>query len=259
MGAAGGMGLSQSGLGTGGMYPTGPSTPKPQAGPPGAMRPPSLAAAFQPTSAPPTPAQPMMGMQSGMGGIGGAGGAYGPPGAAQQPISSQAGALGGGGVAPPPISAGPSTHPAGGAAGVSASGLPVSWPVPTTTQQLGSTTSTTAHLNRSLHATATSQPQSTPMAPGQLDQVKYVLGGLLQHEGNSKKKMDVQKKLEELYQKLSTGSISQPAQDKVVSLTRAIESHDYATANKVHLELSNSEWEHNRNWLMGVKRLLPRG
>jgi cell division septum initiation protein DivIVA len=73
-----------------------------------------------------------------------------------------------------------------------------------------------------------------------------------------RKRQDAQKRLDELYTKLSTGGCSETTIQQTTQLAQAVAQQDFATANRLHMELSKGDWKANREWLMGVKRLLPR-
>jgi len=98
------------------------------------------------------------------------------------------------------------------------------------------------------------------MPPHDVQHVKGVLDMLLNNSpvaANPKQREDQTKRLEELYCKLSQGQIKNPVQEKVMHLVKAIEAQDFAQANKVQMELATCDWDVNKYWLMGVKRLIP--
>mmetsp|Transcript_75738 Transcript_75738/g.104727 ORF Transcript_75738/g.104727 Transcript_75738/m.104727 type:complete len:95 (+) Transcript_75738:1-285(+) len=76
-------------------------------------------------------------------------------------------------------------------------------------------------------------------------------------DGNTKKRDDIAKRLDELYAKLQGGHIKTQASQKVLQMVKAVEAQDYATATKLQMELCSHDWEQNKNWLVGVKRLIP--
>jgi hypothetical protein len=45
---------------------------------------------------------------------------------------------------------------------------------------------------------------------------------------------------------------------QISQLAQAVAAQDYASANRFHLELSKGGWNTHKNWLQGVKRILPR-
>lgn len=99
-----------------------------------------------------------------------------------------------------------------------------------------------------------------PMAPHELSHVKGVLSMLLDassQDGNAKKLDDSAKRLDELYSKLQGGMIKTVASQKLLQCVKSIEAQDYTAANKTMQELCTIDWEQNRNWLQGVKRLIP--
>jgi len=199
-------------------------------------------------------------------GMGGHGGGYGQ----HQPVA-------GSGVLPPNQIAGmspssntgmgmapsKSTAPTASAAPV-VDDLPVCWPLPTKTQQKLSTTQTTASANQAIQNRSAGGGVAIgePMDPNDLSQVKLVFSMLLDasaQDGNMKKREDISKRLEELYAQLQMGQMRTAASQKVIHLVRCIEAQDYAGANKTQTELCTIDWELNKNWLMGIKRLIPRG
>merc|ERR1719434_564796 len=72
-----------------------------------------------------------------------------------------------------------------------------------------------------------------------------------------RKRNDIAKRLDELYTKLQAGHVDTTVSQKVMQMARSLESQDYAAANKIQSELCNSAWDQNKNWLMGIKRLVP--
>lgn len=101
-----------------------------------------------------------------------------------------------------------------------------------------------------------------PLPPHDITHVRNVLSMLLDasaQDGNAKKRDDIAKRLDELYAKLAAGHMKTEASQKVLHLVKCVEAQDYNSANKAQLDLSTMDWEQNKNWIMGVKRLIPRG
>jgi len=106
-----------------------------------------------------------------------------------------------------------------------------------------------------------SQVIGDPMNPQDFQRCHAVLGQLLEvpaQDGNQRKREDISKRLDELYNKLQYGYVATPTSQKVMALVGAIEQQDFASANKIQVELSTADWDKNKNWLMGLKRLLVR-
>merc|ERR1712039_765887 len=100
------------------------------------------------------------------------------------------------------------------------------------------------------------------LAPHDLQHVKNTLTMLLDassQDGNMKKREDISKRLEELYSRLANGQMKTSASQKVLHMVKCVEAQDYAGANKTQMDLCTIDWDSNKNWLMGVKRLIPRG
>mmetsp|Transcript_39487 Transcript_39487/g.106819 ORF Transcript_39487/g.106819 Transcript_39487/m.106819 type:complete len:300 (-) Transcript_39487:101-1000(-) len=208
----------------------------------------------------PAPHMPVAGGHPGVGGNYGApmaGPGVLPPG--QTSMASPSSAPPGG----PPRS---STAPQHSAAPV-VDGTPVPWPLPTRTQQKLSTTTSVAAQNQAVQErSAGGAPMiGDPLAPHELQHVKGVLSMLLDASSQdgtpaaAKKREDIAKRLEELYGMLQNGQVRNAAAQKVLQLVKAVEAQDYATATKTQTELCKMDWELNRNWLMGVRRLIPQG
>jgi len=181
-----------------------------------------------------------------------------PPGQAHMGMASSP-------VAGPPAGGPPraSTAPQHSAAPV-VDGMPVPWPLPTKQQQKLSTTSSVAGANAAVQeASAGGATQiGEPMAPHELSHVKGVLSMLLDAssaDGNAKKREDISKRLEDLYVKLQHGQVKTAASQKLLQLVKAVEASDYPGANRLQMELFNLDWEQNKFWLVGVKRLIPAG
>ncbi|KAF7456194.1 putative protein transport protein SEC31 [Cryptosporidium felis] len=140
--------------------------------------------------------------------------------------------------------------------------MPVPWPLPTATQQLNLTTATTASANRQIQeASRMSQQTLGKPLPGQLlDMVVNVVNTSLNNifANDPRKKMDAQKRFDELFEKLRVGNVSETVSSKVVKLCQALQTGDALTANKIHVDLSSTEWDSNKNWLMAFKRIMPK-
>jgi hypothetical protein len=97
-----------------------------------------------------------------------------------------------------------------------------------------------------------------PMAPQELGYVRNTLSSLLDASQNDPKKREhIAKSLEDLYSKLQSGMIKPTAAAKVLELVRKVEGQDYAGAQRIQQELCHQDWDMNKGWLMGVKRLIP--
>jgi len=142
-------------------------------------------------------------------------------------------------------------------------GLPVSWPLPTKTQQIGATNQAVADANKACQdasAGAGIPAVGEPVPSHEVAHMKSIFDALLNsdaHNGNTKKRDDISKRLEELYVKLAAGQIKTHASQKAMLLVHAVEQNDFATANQCVKDLCSVDWEANKSWLMGVKRLLP--
>lgn len=215
----------------------------------------------------------MGGMAAGMAGMAGhsMGSASSPHhGAGGHYPSGGAGFPGGMGVsAPAPVSApmgGPpskSTAPTASAAPV-VDGMPVAWPLPTKTQSKLSTTQSVAAANAAIQEMSAGGGNGAVtgdiMPAHDLTYVRNVLTMLLDassQDGNMKKREDISKRLDELFGRLETGRIKTAASQKVMAMVKAVEAQDLISAQKLQLELCTIDWEVNKNWLLGVKRLIP--
>lgn len=165
-------------------------------------------------------------------------------------------------VAPPSNRSSITTAPHSGAT-PPIPGMPVPWPLPTATQQLNSTTSSTANANKQIQEASkknSSQMLGKPLSGQLLDMVTNVVNSNLSNifANDARKKMDAQKRFDELFEKLRVGNISETVSAKVVNLCQALQTGDHLTANKIHIDLSSTEWENNKNWLMAFKRIIPK-
>ena len=157
-------------------------------------------------------------------------------------------------VTGPPSSGGVSTAPHATANPITA-GMPVSWPVPNPVQQ-------------GLSPNVAVPPPKAPVGPvgepvpvQEISNIQRSFNGLLERnaqDGNKKKWEDTSRKLGELYDKLATGQISRESAQKVKDLAGCIDRGDFATAGRLRIELSASDWERNRSWLFAVQLLLPK-
>lgn len=161
-------------------------------------------------------------------------------------------------AAAPPAPPGKSTAPTASAMPVT-EGLPVAWPLPTKTMQQRSTNQSVAAANMAIQEKSASSTIGEPMAPHDVTHVRNVFTMLLDasQDGNAKKREDISKRLDELYMKLQEGQLKTACSQKVLQLAKAMEAQDYATASKVQQELFSVDWDANKSWLMGVKRIIP--
>lgn len=100
------------------------------------------------------------------------------------------------------------------------------------------------------------------MSPQDLSYVQRALSRLQEvsaEDGNVQKKEDIARRLDELYDKLSTGQLKAEEANKVLEMVQAMEVEDYEAADKLHLQLCQVHWELHRSWLLGVKRLILHG
>lgn len=155
----------------------------------------------------------------------------------------------------PPTSSGISTAPHATANPVTP-GMPVSWPIPTPVQQ-------------QLSPGIVPPPKAVPLAPApgepvppqDVAAIQRTLTSLLERcaqDGNRRKWDDTSNKLNELYRMLGQGLISRESVAKVKELCRGIEMGDFATASRLRVELSTTDWEKNRTWLFAIQLLLPK-
>lgn len=164
-----------------------------------------------------------------------------------------------------PPQAGPpklSTAPTASAMPVT-DGMPTPWPLPTKTQSIRATNQAVMAGNQAVqdNSAGAGLVQMGEVLPAhELAHVKSVMDMLLNNsaqDGNTRKRDDIAKRLEELYNKLGQGQIKTAASQKVVQLVGAVEQNDFASANRIQMELCTMDWDVNKSWLMGVKRLLP--
>jgi protein transport protein SEC31 len=167
-----------------------------------------------------------------------------PPASLQRPVTG------------PPTSSGVSTAPHATANPVTP-GMPTSWPIPTPVQQ-------------QLSPGVVPPPKSTapmqtvagePVPPQEVSAIQRSLTNLLERcaqDGNRRKWDDTAAKLNELYRMLSQGLISRDSVMKVKELCHSIDRGDFATASRLRVELSTSDWEKNRTWLFAIQLLLPK-
>eukprot|EP00397_Hematodinium_sp_SG-2012_P002351 GEMP01002357.1.p1 GENE.GEMP01002357.1~~GEMP01002357.1.p1 ORF type:complete len:1041 (+),score=192.51 GEMP01002357.1:582-3704(+) len=173
-----------------------------------------------------------------------------------------------GGYGGPPVSAPqapapgpqkPSTAPTASAAPI-IDGLPVAWPVPTATQNLDAVNQAT--LAGNVSAQGGSAQVVNPWNPQDVQFVQNILSNLLStstaNDPNRRRYDDVLKRLNELYEKMQAGTLSQPVAAKVLELCQAVERQDFPSALKAQVELCSSGWEQNKNWLQGLKRIISR-
>lgn len=167
------------------------------------------------------------------------------------------------GSSPAPPMGGASTHP-GAVAQATTEGLPVSWPVPTRAQQQQRHTSATAATNAAARAKTDAAPAGRAVSGGELEALASALNGLLEQVAppseapvEARKRQDTQKRLEELYERLQAGQVKDADTEEVQAFAKAVAAKDFATAHAIHVKLAKGDWNSNKSWLMGLKRLLP--
>lgn len=138
--------------------------------------------------------------------------------------------------------------------------MPTPWPLPTKTQQKLSTTTTVAAANQAVQDQSMGAAAAgEPMPPHELQHVRGTLSTLLDvlagQDPNPKKREDIAKRLEELYGKLQAGQIKTATSQKVLALVKAVEAQDHAASSRIQQELYQTDWDINKSWLMGLKRL----
>lgn len=134
----------------------------------------------------------------------------------------------------------------------------MAWPLPTSAMQKLSTNKAIKAQNEDVQAASEAMSLGDPMAAGDVQRVQAVLGMYLQGQsGNTRMHEDISKRLEELYTKLQTGNMKNSGQAKVMQFIQCLEAQDFAAAGKTHVELTTMDWTENKNWLQGVKRLIP--
>ncbi|CRG98709.1 protein transport protein SEC31, putative [Plasmodium relictum] len=153
------------------------------------------------------------------------------------------------------------TSPIAGALTVSP-GMPVPWPIPTTTQQLGSTTQSTANQNKKIQ-TATKEQNGVLMSRNNIESIKKSINNLLNiyisQEPIKKKAEDVSAKVYDLYEKLDNGSFNEQINENIINLCNFISANDFKTTNKIIVDLSRNLWDSsNKSWIMGLKRIIPK-
>ncbi|CRG94344.1 protein transport protein SEC31, putative [Plasmodium gallinaceum] len=153
------------------------------------------------------------------------------------------------------------TSPIAGALTVTP-GMPIPWPIPTTTQQLGSTTQSTANENKKIQ-TATKEQNGVLMNKNNIDSIKKSINNLLNiyisQEPVKKKAEDVSAKVFDLFEKLDNGSFNEQINDNIINLCNFINANDFKTTNKIIVDLSRNLWDSsNKSWIMGLKRIIPK-
>ena len=134
----------------------------------------------------------------------------------------------------------------------------MSWPIPTEAQNRARPTNATAAANA--HARGEAELAGRALAADAVDALQAPLLGLLaQMPGGEKKQQDVGKRLEELWQKLREGAVSDVTVTALEDIVDAVATGDLARANSLHAELSKGpDFAANKNWVMGLRFLLPR-
>ncbi|SBT86487.1 protein transport protein SEC31, putative [Plasmodium malariae] len=161
----------------------------------------------------------------------------------------------------PPASGANTTSPIAGALTVTP-GMPVPWPIPTTTQQLGSTTQSTANENKKIQ-TATKEQNGVLMSRGNIENIKKTISTLLNaytaQESIKKKAEDVSVKVHDLFEKLDNGAFNEQINENIINLVNCLNANDFKTTNRIIVDLSRNLWDgSNKAWIMGLKCIIPK-
>lgn len=68
---------------------------------------------------------------------------------------------------------------------------------------------------------------------------------------------DTAERLQKLYAQLQAGQVSPAIQSQLLIIAKATSTNDRAGASRAVATLSTQHWEEHKEWLMGMKRLLP--
>ncbi|GBE60552.1 transport SEC31-like isoform X2, putative [Babesia ovata] len=139
-------------------------------------------------------------------------------------------------------------------------GMPVPWPLPTATQQMGSSTRSTEDANRRIIATSAAvQPQGERMVSTDLQFVTTVLSNLIAQGDTSRAAQDNRRRIADLMTSLSNGEHSAEANGLILNMCRAIHAGDRINANIILSTISTKLWSTaNKNWIMCLKRIVPK-
>ncbi|SCL97888.1 protein transport protein SEC31, putative [Plasmodium chabaudi chabaudi] len=161
----------------------------------------------------------------------------------------------------PPTAGVKTTSPVAGAMSITP-GMPVPWPIPTTTQQLGSTTQSTASENKKIQ-TAAKEQNGVLMNRNNIEHIKKVISNLLNayiaQEPVKKKADDISIKVNELFDKIYNGAFNEQINNILISLANSINDNDFKMANKNLMDISRNLWDgSNKAWIMGLKCIIPK-
>lgn len=97
--------------------------------------------------------------------------------------------------------------------------------------------------------------QAEPMSAGDLQLVQITFSGLL--EGTSGMMHDdIIRRLDQLYSKLKGGHVAQSVQRKLLDIAKALSVSDIVAAHQEVVAISAQHWEHHKDWIIGLRRLL---
>lgn len=97
-----------------------------------------------------------------------------------------------------------------------------------------------------------------PMPKGQFQSLRSAFGALLEDvpDGPGKEKSIVAQRLDQLYTKLKAGRIEPEIQAQLAEIVNALAANDRVAANRKLQVISAQHWEQQKDWLIGVRRLL---
>lgn len=104
---------------------------------------------------------------------------------------------------------------------------------------------------------AASSPE--PISAQEFQEAKNALNALLHaslQDGSAKKNEQIAKHLNELFSKLRSGQMEYMVQEKVLGMVHAVRARAFAEAAKIVADLAVTNWDQNKEWLPGVRRLI---
>jgi len=73
---------------------------------------------------------------------------------------------------------------------------------------------------------------------------------------DSRQLVEGEKAVAVLLKRLARGTVGQDVGEKVLSMTTAINNHDFRSALSIQTGLVNSDWRDHKDWLKGIKALI---
>jgi len=139
----------------------------------------------------------------------------------------------------------------------------VPWPIPTATQQVRSTTTTTETVNQRIHETTTPGHTGDLCPQARMKQLQATVNTLLsraQTVDDPRNYSEMSAKVSELFTQLAEGQVAEGVQQRLVQISESVDKGDWMASQRLMHEVAQHAWNKtNKTWVMPLRRLLVAG